>query len=442
MTVQITDLSYALREYWLAPPAQEALDKAGPLALDMQKGAHTSFETAGMYWSGTGTGLLALRTRGSGNVGSDVANAITDSFSDSGVRFQPKAARYHAPYVIDGDELELLMGQSNAADPQGLTELMQRLNMIQQNWWKSFSVYSYRDGRGACASLAAGSAVGTTITLANRDMVIAFEIGDILVGYDPAVYNAAALGVLSAARTGTVTVTQRDEELGTLTLSAAWSTLDGGSGAAGDFIGHRDYREQNTSQFSGLYGIATWLSFNSADRTATALGVVRAADPGRIAGRFKSLPAGTPVSEVIKQMMTIAGRFSIRLNRVYAPSKAWNDVQANFQGQTRTSYDATTMRFGVEGAEFVGPNCRGPILCDPYLWDLKSGADIYVGLIDRNVGLVTTPAGVGWDQVGYAQKGGAPIIAAATTNNKKADYRAVGNVVVKNPNDAIVIRVG
>jgi hypothetical protein len=440
MTVTITrDFGHGLREYFVSPPSSDALEMAGPFVMELQKGPHTGFEGE-MYVDGNGDMQLSLKTQGSMNVGADKANAFSNSKASGGARAVPKSCRFWSYFVMDGDELKLVKGQTDVANPTKLGKLMNRLDDTQENWWRTVGVYTLRSGRGGCARLSAASGVGTTLTFANPDMVRAFEVDDVIHAYDPAAYTSQP-GVLATPRVGGTRVVQgRDEDAGTITIDAAWSGI---GGAAGDIVGHQAYRQPAGGALTAsLYGAATWLAYNTTDRTATALGVNRALDPGRTSGRLIQLPAGTPASQVVKKMLTAAGRFNIKINRIYAPSTAYDDVQANFLNQTRTGYDAETMRFGVEGCEFVGPGIRGPVLAEPYLWDESSGAQIYLGVIQDNWGYVTTEEGVGWDGLGRPENDGVPIIDTNGQGLLSASYGAVGQLVCRNPGKSIIVRVG
>jgi hypothetical protein len=449
MATTAQNLQYRLEEFFGSPPTQDALEEIGPFMADLEKGPNTQVN-GDKYWTGDGLAKLSARTEGSGNVGSNLAGTLALAKSEAGVQYQARIARRYSTWNMDQDEWDLTKDQPDASAEAGANSTMRSLVFTQKNFWRSSSVYGWRDGRGGAARLALNSAVGTTITLINPAMVQAFEIGDALVAYDPAVYFATQCGVLSATRgaasinpdTNVVRVVNRDERNGTLLLSAAFNTITGG--AAGDVIGHFTYRQPagGTAYTVGLYGVATFLAFNATDRTATALGVNRAVDPGRLAGRFETLQAGASLSAVMGLMTELSTQFGIPVDRVYAPARAAREFSTQLTNQTRTGYDQKMMRFGAAGAKVVFPHGEAVVTVDRFLWDIQSNADIYVGLVSKHWGYCTTKSGIHWRNYGYTPDGAGGYFKVNSDGGLQAEYGGNGNVLCDLPAKAIVIRAG
>lgn len=446
MATLLSDVQYRLREFWVAPPSALALQDAGALCKSLQKGPAKG-NLSSFKWSGTGDGLMAITTEGSGNGGSGKAVAYANAKTEGGVRGTPRAARYYFYYRVDEDE-QAMMLQDYDADT-GAATVMEQMEMTRKNYWRSKSIYLWQDGRGGAAALAATSGVGTTITLVNRNQVRAFEKGDVLVGYDPAVLDAAAtvtaIGVPATPRTLTVTVTGRNEDAGTLTLSAAWSTLGAGAGAAGDIIGHAAWKPPTSSSNldrAGLYGIRTWVAWTTAEQSVTALGLNRATDPGRIAGRLDTtMPAGTQTYEIIRSINEAADRYNINYDVLYCPTEETTDLDRHFENQRTVPPDFARGVFGMAG--FKSRRRDGGeamIVSDPYLWDYRSNDRIFVAMETDQVGIVTDKRDIRWSQEG--RPGGANgLINTDGLGDLSAQYGMVGQLCNANPSRTIVVRV-
>lgn len=437
MAQLLSQSSFRLREFFAAPPSSDAVEEAGPWGSVVAKGSHTAIG-GDMYWSSNGDGQLALRVSASGNGGSDKDFAFTNAKAESGVRAVPKACRWYFFFNMD-DDLMSLANQNDASGAAGADAAMRYMELTQRNFYRSYSVYSWYDGRGGCASLSATSLVGTTITLANKNMVRAFEVDDVIVAFDPAVYFATQPGVVSVTRgpLSVLTVTGRDEDLGTLTLSAAFSSI---GGVAGDVIGHRaNIPLAGTGLTATLYGVGTYVAMRTADRTISALGVTRSTDPGRIAGRFATMAAGTPTVEVLNKMGSLAGRFKIKISSIFCESDEYEDLARQYNNKRRYATDVTKLQFGADGFEAVFPYSTAGVMCDPYLWSIDSSDRIFVGLIEDNWRYVTTKDGVGWRLRGRAGENG--LHDTDGKGNLSAQYGAVGQLVTDKPHQAIVIRV-
>jgi hypothetical protein len=442
MATTIPNLIYRLPEFWAAPPTQDAVKPMGAWGRDLEKGPHTQVG-GDMYWTSNGDAQVPLRTQGSGNVGADIPNAVTFSKTEGGVRYVPKASRYWSIYRMHRDAQRLIQNAPDVSEDRAAKGLMRKLNFTRRNWFRSVANYWWRDGRGGCATITAGAATAT-VTLASPSQCHGFEIGDVVVGYDPAVYDAAQPGVLSAVRAGSVTITAINRRTGALTFSANYNVGVTG-GANGDVIGHLVYRQPGADPdgfTASLYGFGTWCAMRPADTTVTALGVNRATDPYRHGGYFAQLPLGTPTRGAIDEMLRLSFEFGIPIDRIYAPSSAQTDISNDLVNQTRTAYDEKRMRFGAAGAVAQGLNGEDVVVTtDPYLYDLRSNAKVFVGLVSNMWGYVTDAQGVGWSMEGAPVFEGAPFI-RDSAGNLQADYGGVGNLICADPSSVITIYCG
>jgi hypothetical protein len=442
MATTLTQIAPFLKEYWYAPPSGATLEEMDPYAAMMQKGP-PSGEFSSMEWTGTGDGLMALVTQGSGNIGSNRTSAFNNSKSRGGVRGTAFIARHRGYFVMDSDELHITLQKYDGET--GAANVIERLEDTRMNFWRSRGPYLFQDGRGGVAALSATSGVGTTITLVNKNQVRAFEVGDVLKGYVPGTYTATAIGVPATPRTGTVTVTGRDEDAGTLTLSAAWTTL-GGTGAVNDIVGHEAWIPETASgsnlDRAGLYGIRSWVAFTAAEKTVTALGINRALDPGRSAGRLDTtLSAGAPSIEVLRRIKTLAGRYKIAIDMIMCPVERTTDLDREFENQRSVPPDFPRGVFGMTGWKLRRQDGgEATVVGCPALWDLNTNDDIYIATESRRWGLITDSRNIGWSQEGRPV-GSNGLIVTDGRGNLAAEYGCLGQHVCSNPAKTIVVRV-
>ena len=94
---------------------------------------------------------------------------------------------------------------------------------------RSLAISLFRNSGGARGQISAGSNTGTaTITLANIDDIVNFEVGMVL-------NTSTTDGTSGSKKSGTVTITALDRDAGTLTASGNW-TAGIATAAASDFI--------------------------------------------------------------------------------------------------------------------------------------------------------------------------------------------------------------
>lgn len=442
MATTLTQLAPFLKEYWFAPPSGATLEEMDPYAAMLQKGP-PSGEFSSMEWTGNGDGLMSLVTQGSGNIGSNRTSAFNNSKSRAGVRATAFAARHRGYFVMDSDELHITLQKYDGET--GAATVMERLEDTKANFWRSRGPYLFQDGRGGVAALSATSGVGTTITLVNKNMVRAFEVGDVLKGYVPATYLATAPGVPATPRTGTVTVTGRDEDAGTLTLNAAWTTL-GGTGAVNDIVGHEAWIPETASgsnlDRAGLYGMRSWVAFAAGEKTVTALGINRALDPGRSAGRLDTvLNTGAPTIEVLRRIKTLAARYNISPDMIMCPVEDTTDLDREFENQRSVPPDLSRGVFGMTGWQLRRQDGGlATVVGSPSLWDLNTNDRIFIATETRRWGFITDSRGIGWSQEGRPMGAGGLIVTDGR-GNLAAEYGCLGQHVCSNPSKTIVVRV-
>ena len=440
MTITLTQLAPALREFFASPVDKQALGVMGAFWKTLEKGPNTQVGGAD-FWSGSGTSRGSITYSVSQNIGSDTDHAATNSTTLEKAAPVANAALFHAFWRMNEDSASM-------AARGGLNgnEIIKTLRETRDAWHRQASGYCWQDGRGAIAAISAVN--GTVITLVNPQQVAAFRIGDHLSVYDPAVYDVTQPGVASAARAEAVpgtapVIASRNQDAGTLTLSAAIGTTVTGA-VTGDYIGHRTWRPLGGDAIHtrGLYGLRTFVAGTVAEQGLTALGVNRADDPSNLAGHLITLDAGTATDEVMSTIQSAAARFGIRPDIVYAPTDAHQDLARDFNEKKEYSVDLRRGVYGTVGFGLGIPDAPDAMITtDQYLWDIRTNDQLYVATSLKDWGMITDHEGIGWRDQGRTQYEGVPITNVDGKGELLAKYAATGNVYCCNPNETIIVRV-
>jgi hypothetical protein len=207
------------------------------------------------------------------------------------------ASKYNGPTVtrikdyafgeVDGEAVDAAKNDAGAL----LVALKKEIDNAFYTAGRSIAKDLFRNGGGARGQISAASAVGTpTITLANINDIVNFEVGMVL--------NVSATdGTSGSKRAGTVTVTAVDRDLGTITASGNW-TAGIAAAAAGDYIFQNGDFEA-TKQ--GMSGLAAWIPATAPTAGDSFFGFDRSVDVVRTAGVRYTAGAGGPIEETLIQ---------------------------------------------------------------------------------------------------------------------------------------------
>lgn len=157
---------------------------------------------------------------------------------------------------------------------------------------RSIGINLFRGGTGTRGQVAGAATVGSAgIYLSNVNDITNFEVGMVL-------QVASADG--ATPRTGTVTISGLDRQLGILTASAAW-TAGIGAVATGDYI------LASGDSNATIAGLSAWIPSSSPSATAF-FGLDRTPDPIRLAGCRVTAYAGGPIEETLQQAAAFVAR--------------------------------------------------------------------------------------------------------------------------------------
>lgn len=189
---------------------------------------------------------------------------------------------------IDNETMEASMGDANAFLEAATVEIDGAIHSAA----RSLAISLFRNGTGSIGRISSTSTVGSaTITLANINDVVNFEVGQVL---------KLSSGDGSGLRSGTVTLSAIDRNLGTLTASGNW-TSGISAAATGDYISvEGDYN----AKMPGLDG---WLPMPGVLTSSAFYGVDRTVDSVRLGGVSLD-KTGVPIEEAAIDLANRIGR--------------------------------------------------------------------------------------------------------------------------------------
>ena len=185
----------------------------------------------------------------------------------------------YATASITGEAIKAAKGDENTLI-EGLTK---EIDGSIHTCMRNLAICMFRNGGGQRGQLAANSNVAsTTINLNNIGDVVNFENGmTVCTAADDGYNNGGALAGLRGSGGTTLTIAGVDRDLGTLTASAAWSTIAG--------TANLDYIFQTAAGVGSDYnsmirGFAAWLPSTAPISTDNFFGVNRSTDVTRLGG--------------------------------------------------------------------------------------------------------------------------------------------------------------
>lgn len=239
------------------------------------------------------------------------------------------------------------MGALMQALKEGMDDAFGRLsrNLNRELWG---------NGGGARAQVGSDPSGGTTLTLKNKNDIVAFEVDDEVV-------VSADDGTSGSVRTGSATITGIDEENGQLETDSNWDTQIG-SIAADDYI----FIEGDFGK--AITGLTGWIPQNSSD-VGTLFGVDRTAHIARLAGHRHD-GSSEPVEEALKSLAALIRRGTGRPDRGFA-----NPIDlANLENAlgTRVTYEMVQTRpteksglIGFDSIKVTTGNGKVNMVSDP-----------------------------------------------------------------------------
>ncbi len=232
-----------------------------------------------------------------GGGGPVFATALTSSTAMTDQEFIITKTKYYLPWTISRELMAQSKGGGDKAYVDALKDaidcgLKAAANDIEQQLWLS--------GTGSIGQISATSNVATTtITLANIEDVVHFEVGDIIYAH------ATDGGAARVGGTGYVTLSAVDRAAGTLSIaSSTWSGQITAPVAAGDYLTKAGHLNATVT------GVLGWITPGT---PGVLFGVTRTSDRSRLAG-VSVTATGLAVDDAILNLAARMAREGVRGN--------------------------------------------------------------------------------------------------------------------------------
>jgi hypothetical protein len=221
----------------------------------------------------------------------------------------------------------------------------------------------WRNGGGAIAKLASGT-TGTTLVFENLNDVRNIDIGDPLEFSNDD--GRAGAGVLD----GVLTVTEIDEDTGSVTVDASIATITGLG--TGDFDFHEGDYGDDDHVIKGVPAYVCLEEPGTGDEPAAIWGMPRTAFPTRLGGHRFTPSGNLQVGEAVMEALTKCARRSIDVTHIFCSPEVFNEFGQSLEGQRRYA-DTKVGNIGFTGHKFASQTGREvEMYADP---DIPLGPD-------------------------------------------------------------------
>lgn len=274
---------------------------------------------------------------------SNFATAQANKTNSQYKAFLLTRARDYSLAAIDNETIDASKGNSNAFLEAATTEIDGAI----ESATRALAIDLYGNGSGSRGQSSA-AATGTTIQLASVEDVTNFEVGMYLV------FSTDEGGGL--VKSGRVSVTGVDRDLGILTTDTL-TAIDGGAGVAAD-----DFAFQEGDYDQKIKGLRAWLPSTAPAVSDNFFGVNRSSDATRLAGiRFDG--SGAPIEEALIDAAARVAREGGRPDYCFMSYSSFSELEKALGAKVQYVDKHINPEIGFRGIKIHGP--RGPITVIP-----------------------------------------------------------------------------
>jgi hypothetical protein len=352
MALDLTSFDAALKQHYTNDMIENLVYKDNPLLALLPKmedfgGRNLPIVQIWGNPQGRSADFTRAQTRGA------VTNSKLDDFLLTRVKDYSLA-------TIDNETLEASKGNANAFLEAATVEIDGAINSLT----RSLATSIYRSGFGELGQIKAGSAVsGTTITLADANDVVNFEVGMELVVSDTV--GASATRALGSSTNGLI-ITAIDRLATSAQLTFAYAVNDATNGipaiAASDYLFVRGDRDSAASPVAKkAAGLAAWVPATAPSSTLF-FGVDRTKDVTRLGGlRYDA--SALPIEEALIQGASLVAREGGKIDHFFMSYNQYSNLEKALGTKIQYIDLKVSPEVGFRGVLVNGP--RGPIKCIP-----------------------------------------------------------------------------
>lgn len=333
MALDLTSFSAALKQHYTSDRVENAVYKDNPFLALLPKMKE---------FGGKNLPIPIIHGNPQGR-SAVFANAQANKTSSQLKDFVLTRARDYSLASIDNETLEASKGNSNAFMEAATTEIDGAI----QSATRSLAISLFGTGSGSIGQANAASTT-TALQLKDPEDVTNFEVGMTLV------FSTANGG--GTVKAGTAVVAGVDRDLGTLTMSAALTSIAAGAGVATD-----DYIFVQGDYDAKLKGLRAWLP-DSAPSSAPFFGVDRTVDATRLGGiRFDG--SATPIEEALISAASRVAREGGRPDHCFMSYSKFAELEKALGSKVQYVDLRANAEIGFRGILINGP--RGAIKVIP-----------------------------------------------------------------------------
>lgn len=272
------------------------------------------------------------------------STAISQNTSSQLTDFVLVRAKDYSIANIDNETLEASQGNANAFLEAATVEIDGAIHSAA----RSLAVSMYGTGSGKIAQISSSSSVASaTITLSNINDITNFEVGMILV--------ASATNGGGSVKAGTASVVGVDRDLGTVTFSAALSSLIVP-------VAVNDFLFQQGDYDLKIKGLLAWLPSSAPISGDNFFSVDRSADTSRLAGiRFDG--SSMPIEEALVSAASRVAREGGKPGYCFVNYIKYADLEKALGSKVQYIDLKVNADIGFRGMQINGP--RGVIKVVP-----------------------------------------------------------------------------
>lgn len=251
--------------------------------------------------------------------------------------------------TVDNETLEASKENENAFLEAAVTEIDGVINGLS----RSLAIALYRSGWGDIGQIATNGISSATVTLGSAADANNFEVNQVVVFSSS--QNAATLRNSG----GSLTVQSVDRSAGTVTFTAAVSTLN--AVQAGDYIFVKgDRQDSATPSRLKIAGLEAWCPATAPSASESFFGVDRSVDPARLAGSRYDASAGVPIEEALIEGAARVSEQGGKIDHMFMGFRTWSSLEKALGSKVQyTDLSVKNTEIGFRGIVVNGP--RGPI---------------------------------------------------------------------------------
>lgn len=339
MALDMTSFEAALKEHYTADAVENLVYMDNPLLALIAK----QEDIGGELWK------VPLIYGNPQNRSATFSQAASTDTSSELKAFLVTRVKDYSLAKIDNETILASKGNANAFMEAATTEIDGAINSLT----RSLATGLYRAGFGKIGAINA-TVTGTTLTLANSEDIVNFEVGMVLV-------FSETEGASTLRDSGdSVTVTAVDRSSGSMTVTPDLSGISGLTSGDSIFV-KGDRQNSATPSRLKVAGLEAWCPA-SAPSSSSFFGVDRTSDVSRLGGQRYDA-SGVPIEEALIEAASRVAREGGKIDHFFMNYAKFSELQKALGSKVQYVDLKVNAEVGFRGIMVNGP--RGPVKVIP-----------------------------------------------------------------------------